>query len=209
MMIRRVLAGCVALCLMMPASLALAGTLQSDYAALEARRKALESQRRGYEKQLQKQAEAINQVADDLNDCVYETRMKALKMKKHKIYETWRGIWESRLKEAEVARKTSEEERRELIQTWRELDKVRQALEEKRAEIEESHTVKGPGSAYEKAFREYMAELEDQYFQRLENELFEGYRTYLDGAEGYLMFMKGSLSICESNEMGLPTRADN
>ena len=209
MMTRGVILGCMALCLMMLATLASAGTLQSDYADLEARRKALEDQRRVYEKQLQNQAEAVNRVADDLNNCVYETRMEALQMKQHKVYQTWRRIWESRLKEAEVVRKSSEEERRDLIQTWRELDEVRQALEAKRVEIERSHTRKGPGSPYETAFRKYMTELENQYFKRLENELFEGYRTYLDGAKGYLMFMKGSLSICENNEMGLPTTADN
>ncbi len=181
-----------------------AATLQEEYRALENRREKLEKQRRDYEERLKLLTEHLDDVAENLNDCVYKTRLETLKLKEQRIYQNWRLIWESRLKEAEVARKTTEEERRKLIQLWRELGEVRRKFEQRRMEIERTHTHKGPGSAYEQEFRQYMENMRTAYLDRIKNQLFQGYEDYLNGAEGYLMFLKGSLELCLSNKMGTP-----
>ncbi len=181
-----------------------AASLQEDYKGLEAKRRDLEAQRREYEKRLDTLTEELNAVADNLNDCVYQSRLKTLNLRKSQIYQNWRMIWESRLKEAEIARRSTEEVRRDLIQLWRDLEKVREDFEKRRQEIERSHTAKGPGSEYEKAFREYMAEMREQYFKRIREDLFTGYDEYLNGAEGYRMFLKSSLDLCQKNEFGIP-----
>lgn len=185
-------------------SVSVAGTLQEDYQKVVAKRQALEQERRDYEQRQQALSSELQQVTKDLNDCIYETRMRALKKRKHKIYESWRTIWESRLKEAEVARRSAEEVRRSLTQLWRDLSKVREKFEALRQEIENRHTYKGPGTPYEEEFRSYMESMENNYFDRVENELFAGYDEYLNGARGYLRLLANSLKMCRENDLGVP-----
>lgn len=184
-----------------------AGTLQEDYKAVVEKRRDLEKKRIDYEKRQDNISVEMNQITKDLNECIYETRKKALKKRKHKIYESWRMIWESRLKEAEMARRSMEEARRSMVQLWREIGEVRKQFENRRQDIENRHTYKGPGTAYEKEFRAYMEEMEQQYFKRIENELFDGYEEYLRGARGYLNLLTNSLDMCRKNELGVPEDA--
>ena len=186
------------------ASVSTAGSLQEDYRAVVEKRKALEKQREDYERRQEALSAELQQVTESLNECIYKTRMEALKKRKHKIYESWRTIWESRLKEAEMARRSAEEVRRSLTQLWRDLSEVRQKYESMRQDIESRHTFKGPGTAYEREFRSYMAELEKNYFDRIENELFAGYEEYLNGAKGYLNLLSTSLKTCRENDLGVP-----
>jgi chromosome segregation ATPase len=177
-----------------------AGELQEDYRKLEAKRQKLEDKRREYENKVKELSARLDDVSAELNNCIYEARRNTLKTQSQKVYEKWRVMWESRLKEAEVARETSEKERRMLLNLWKELSEPREAFENTRAEIEKRHTNKEPGSAYETEFREYMAELEKTYFSRIEGELFTGYDDYLVGAEGYLKFLKNSLELCKESQ---------
>ena len=186
---------------------AVAGTLQEDYKAVEAKRRALEKKRMDYENRQEAVSAEMQQVTKELNDCIYETRMKALEKRKHKIYESWRTIWESRLKEAEMARRSAEEVRRSLTRLWRDLSDVRKKFEDMRREIEQKHTYKGPGTAYEREFRAYMKRMEENYFDRIENELFAGYDEYLNGARGYLKLLSNSLQMCRENDLGVPGEA--
>ncbi len=181
-----------------------AASLQEDYKGLEAERRDLETQRREYEKRLDTLTDNLNRVAEELNDCVYQSRLKTLKLRKSQIYQNWRMIWESRLKEAEIARRSTEEVRRDLIQLWRDLGKIREDFEQQRQKIEGSHTAKGPGSDYEKEFRVYMEEMREAYFKRIREDLFSGYDEYLRGSDGYRMFLQSSLDLCLKNEFGIP-----
>lgn len=181
-----------------------AGTLQEDYREVVEKRQTLEKERAEYERRQQALSSDLQQITKDLNHCIYETRMRALEKRKHKIYESWRTIWESRLKEAEIARRSAEEVRRSLTQLWRELSEVRGKFEALRQEIENRHTRKGPGTPYEEEFRGYMASLESNYFDRIENELFAGYDEYLNGARGYLRLLSNSLEMCRENDLGVP-----
>lgn len=179
---------------------AVAGELIADNRALEKKRSELEQQRAEYEKKLKALTDTLEKTASQLNDCVYQTRLKTLKSKHQQFYENWRKIWESRLREAEIARKSAEEERRRIIKLWRELGKVREQLEARRQAIEKQFEGNRQDPEYESQFRQYMNQMRTEYFQKIEKQLFSGYESYLEGAKGYLRFLKNSLDLCRSDE---------
>lgn len=160
-----------------------AGDLQDDYRKLEVKRKKLEKHR-----------------------SQYEARLKALSLKRQRLTSrlskcislNWKGDqWEAKLKQAEITREKLEAERLNIVKLRTHINKVRGEFENTRARIEETYKIKTPGSEYETEFRQYMSGLDDQYFTRLENELFRDYEAYLSGIVNYLMFLKDSIELCK------------
>ncbi len=172
-----------------------AGTLQEDYKSMEARRRGLEKIRGGYEERLDGLTHHLETVLADLNACIDETVSRTRAKTSSTMGGNLQVLWEMRLEEAELVRRASEDDRRRLQKLWKELGEVRRQFEEIREEIERTYR-KNRGKAYEEAFREYMRELEKQYFLRIENDLFSAYEGYLSAVEGYTEFLENSLMLC-------------
>jgi DNA repair exonuclease SbcCD ATPase subunit len=158
-----------------------AGTLQEDYQAMEARRQELENKRNGYEDQLK----TLTSQQKSLTLIFYQC-----------ISQKDRDYWEAKLSEAQKTIEEMEAERLQIKEIRKRIDGIRQEMEKRRLEIENSHTNKGPGTPYETEFRVYMGNLEENYFKALENELFTAYIGILDRMEAYNLFLKESVSHC-------------
>lgn len=176
-----------------------AGQLQDDYQKVVEKRRDLEHKRKIYEEKLDVSSGKMKEISGQLNDCIYKTRLAALKAKKKNMYENWRLLWESRLKEIEITRKSAEKERGIIIRIWRKLENVRRDLENKRTAVEKKHRATKDSITYESEFRNYMSELEEKYFTVIETELFEGYEDYLTGVHGYTKFLNNSLELCKDD----------
>lgn len=163
------------------ATVAHAWKLQEDYKALEKRRSELEQKRKAYEDRLIQLISQKKSLTVVFFQCVSP---------KEKDY------WEAKIAEAQAADEKLETERQSLIEIRKRMNANRSRLEQWRVEIEAKHTRKTPGSAYEAEFNEYMAALEQEYFQPLEQTLFKGYEDHLAAIESNIAFLKESVSRC-------------
>ncbi|OQX25462.1 MAG: hypothetical protein BWK80_15450 [Desulfobacteraceae bacterium IS3] len=163
------------------AAVSQAGEIKDDYAQVEMKRQKLEKQRIQYEVVLR----ALTARRISLNRELYRC-----------ISQKWDPSWEAELEEAKKIRETLETERLRLADLRVTLDKVRMELEISRIETERFHKDKGPASDYEKEIRNYMDDIMSRYFDRLEKELFPGYKKYLSGIEKYFLLLKRTLAVC-------------
>ncbi len=167
-----------------PVSPGVSGTLRDDYKELEGKRRTIEKSRGDYETKLRELSSKRHKINLQLYQCVSKN---------------WKDKWEAKLKEAKALSEKLETERLALVNLRIQLDKTRNNLEKSRADIEERHK-HGRGKQYEAEFREYMENLNEQYFKRVETELFEGYRQYLEDVDRYLSFLENSLEMCRNEQ---------
>ncbi|MFP4348048.1 MAG: hypothetical protein ACOC3W_08165 [Thermodesulfobacteriota bacterium] len=165
----------------LPAVHTFAASLQEDYQSFEAERQSLEETRRGYESRMTALASQVKSLNMIFFQCVSPKQP---------------DYWEEKIAEAKRIRDDLEAERKELSKIRKSVNAEGRRLEQRRQEIEETHTRKGPGTPYETDFREYMAALSNEYFEPLETRLFAGYDAYLSGVEQYVAFLKESVGPC-------------
>ncbi|MCP4104332.1 MAG: hypothetical protein GY749_02170 [Desulfobacteraceae bacterium] len=161
----------------------IAGELQEEYKKLEIKRKTLEKQRKQYEARVKALSLQRQRLTSNLFQCISKDRKG--------------DRWESKLNQAESTREKLETERLKIVNLRVDINKVRGEFENTRAMIESTYKIKTPGSEYETEFRRYMNGLDDQYFSRLEKELFKNYENYLSKIESYLIFLKNSIKLCK------------
>ncbi len=166
-----------------------AETLGKDYEASVLRQKELVKERRDYEVKLRRLSAKRHSLNLALNQCFSKNFNK---------------VWESRIKDAMEIRDKLEDERNALVKLRVDLDDIRSKLESSRMKIELKYRNKSRGDEYETEFRQYMSELEINYFLRLENGLFAGYETYLTGVGKYHNFLQGLVDEC----MGINTKGN-
>lgn len=183
------LAGLLTIFFWLPAN---AGTLQEDHAALELKRKALEKTRREYEVRLRTLSAQRYSLSLDLNKCVADKNIPS---------------WEDRLGQAKTKGDQLEKERADLVNLRIDLDRVRNDHETRRAAIESKYRGKPRGESYEAELRQYMEKLESDYFDRIEKELFYGYKEYLSGVDGFLLFMGDFINECRARPKGESSKA--
>lgn len=158
-----------------------AASLQDEYKEVESKREALEKRRQQYANQLK----ALNLRQHHLTLSLY----KCISQKPNRS-------WEQTLNEAQATSQDLEKKREDIVQLRVELEKIRQDLEKKRLDIEKQHKIKTDGTAYDSAFREYISTLTDQYFTRLENDLFKNYELFFSEIEKYIQFLEKSVQVC-------------
>ena len=166
---------------LLPTDHSSAASLQEDYRAFEARRQSLEETRRGYETRLATLASQVKSLNIVFFQCVSPKEP---------------DYWEGKIAEVKRIRDDLETERKVLSTLRKQVNEVGRRLEQRRQEIEETHTRKGPGTPYEADFRRYMADLSEEYFQPMENRLFAGYDAYLSGVDYYIEYLKESVGPC-------------
>lgn len=160
-----------------------AGSLNEDYRAQVEKRQELESQRGRYEDQLKKLGARRNRLTLSLYQCVSKDPDK--------------DYWDKRLEETKKMIETLEKKRADLIQFRLDLGKVRREMEIERQQVEKKHQEIGASFDYEGAFREYMKNLDQQYLNPIETELFDRYRTYLSAVESYLDSLEALVEECK------------
>jgi chromosome segregation ATPase len=166
---------------------AVAGSLRDDYRAFVMRRQSLEKTRSEYTVKIKALARQQRKLTFSLYKCVTSRRGDR---------------WADLLERVQTRSDRLEAERLRINELRKAIDEVRRSLEQRRVQIEKSHRRKGEGTPYETAFRQYMADLEATYFQRIETDLFTGYRSYISHLDDHLSFLKASLSNCR--ESGSP-----
>ncbi len=174
-----------------PAASARAGDLAADYEELISERKGLERRRADYESAVAKLARRQRKISTELLKCI------------GRHYEP--GVWEPRLDDLEDGAARLESIREALARLRVDLNRVRDEMEERRRAIETSHRRKGPGSAYEAEFRQYMTDLRTEYLDRIETELFAGYDGYVTGVREYIGMLTTMMDNCESRRGGAGT----
>ena len=97
---------------------------------------------------------------------------------------------------AEVRRRELERYRQDVLKILEKLQKRNVDLEAERSSIEASHIIKN--EKYERQFRNWMNRLQTEYFHRLESELFNGYKTYMNRIELYIVFINGAIKQCQN-----------
>jgi len=105
-------------------------------------------------------------------------------------------FWTGKLKESQDKSDVLEKKRVEINRLRQALDSVRKETEARRVEIERRHRQKVPGSDYEIEFRAYMKSLNDDYFHKIENDLFTGYADLKSGIEALNEFLNFSILQC-------------
>jgi DNA repair exonuclease SbcCD ATPase subunit len=161
--------------------------LAAEYRRVVDKRQELERKRQEYEASLASLSSQIRSLNMVFFQCV------SLKEK---------DFWEARINEANAAKDRLEAERKTLADLRKRIDAARKALEQRRRNIEASHVRKGPGTPYETEFRDYMAALESDYFQPLQNQLFEGYERYRRDVRSYIDLLKDSVGRCMKRDGG-------
>jgi len=185
---RKKLVGCLVCILTVSFGLPVsAGTLEEDHTALELKRKALEKTRMDYEVRLRTLSAKRYGLSLDLNKCVADKNIPS---------------WEDRLEEAKTEGDRLERERADLVKLRIELDRVRNDNETRRAAIESKYRGKPRGEPYETELRQYMENLQTDYFDRIEKELFYGYQEYLASVENFLQFLEKFIEECRMRPEG-------
>ena len=159
------------------------GSLREDYGKFVRKRQQLEKQRRQF-----------------------EVKIKALKLEQRKLsLELYKCVtkkqedfWTNRLNEVQVESDKLESRRLALAPLRKDLNSVRQKVENVRVEVERRHRKKTKGSNYEIEFRQYMKDLDEQYLMRIETELFSGYQEYFSEIENHISFLKNSVGQCDN-----------
>lgn len=141
----------------------------------------------------------------------YENQLAVLTSQRHDrelafskcASQKWRVFWDPRRKDAEAARQSLEEKRRDLMTLRNELNSLGRDLELTRFQIERKRRDKPSGFDYETEFRQYLGKV-DGYFDRLDTELFYGYGEYLTGIQAYISFVGSSGQLCEKRDFSEP-----
>ncbi len=169
------------------AAAALAGSLRDDYRATVMKRQALEKKRSEYSVAIKSRARNQRKLTFSLYKCVTSRNGDE---------------WAALLEAAQEGSDELETERVRINELRKSIGAIRATLEKRRVEIEKQHRRKGEGTPYETAFRQYMADLEATYFQRIETALFSGYEDYLSHLDAHIDFLKKSLSKCRNDGDG-------
>jgi uncharacterized protein (DUF3084 family) len=162
-------------------------SLQEEYSLLEDRLRSLEKQQSQYFTEF-KELEAQNK----------NLQLGFVKCTNQGV---WRVLFESRRVSAEEERKKLETERKSLFEFRGQIEKKRRELNALRREIERTHLEKGPNSPYEIAFRTYMDQMQTDYLDRVEYELFYGYDQYKIGIQAYHEIVKSAIDMCEKGRV--------
>ena len=158
-----------------------AASLREDYRQMVVERQVLEKERRQHEAASRKLSAKRRKLHSELMQC---------------ISATWVPELEDSFRVVHNMRNELEEDRTALIRLREQLDIVRKEMEEIRAAIEAKYRKKSRSANYENEFRQYMAVLKEQYFKRMEIELFTGYREYLVKVEQYLQIIGTCIHEC-------------
>lgn len=178
---RRIAWPAAAMALLFLALPAGAASLRDDYRAFVVKRQTLEKKRSEYGVKIKRKAQEQRELTFSLYKCVTTQRG---------------GDWADLLAEVQAQGDGLENHRQRINDIRKSIDSVRRSLEEKRVEIEKTHRRKGEGTPYETAFRQYMADLEKTYFDRIRSELFTGYTAYMDAIDAHIAFLNDSLARC-------------
>ncbi|MFA6240438.1 MAG: hypothetical protein WC655_05895 [Candidatus Hydrogenedentales bacterium] len=160
-------------------------TVYDDYSLAVEKRKALETKRGELESQVQALNSARTKLEKDFRECADPT---------------WRSYFKPRIQEAEKLRSNLETQRGKLEGMRKELRNIRVALEERRIEMENKWQGRARGSDYETELSLYLEKLKATYFEPMEEDLFEGYREYIEGVTRYLEYVAESLRVCTSED---------
>lgn len=107
----------------------------------------------------------------------------------------WQVFWQPRIEQGEKARRELEDQNAKLVQLRAALRKEKADLDNRRGQIERSHSDKAEDSAYEQEFRRYLADFENLY-DKESDVLLEGYREYINGIAAYVDFINTSAQFC-------------
>jgi len=158
-----------------------AGILIKDYQETVRKRVELEDKRKELEKHLDALSSQKRSMTIIFNKCLSQ---------KNKDYR------EKKLSEASYASASLEKQRVQMAGIRKKIDSIRRNMEEKRIAIEMNHAKKGHGTQYETDFRQYMDELEKEYYNVLEQELFPGYKSYINNIDKNINFLKDTAGNC-------------
>ena len=158
-------------------------SLRELYAKIESKRESLEGKRERYEYKSEK-LEGRRRSAEIAHMACTSGK--------------WRFLWNESIKRAEDGRRKLEENNQDVIRLNKRLRTKNRQLENERREIETRHYIKGPGYEYE--IRNWMEKIETEYFFRLENELFKGYRDYQHGLSLYIIDINNASEACQNRD---------
>ena len=184
---RRCIGWPAALLILFLALTAQAGSLRDDYRAFVVKRQSLEKKRSEYAVKIKGLTREQRRLTFSLYKCVTTRRG---------------GEWAALLEEAQAQSDKLEEERGAVNAIRESIDSVRRSLEEQRVQIENSHRRKGEGTSYETAFRQYMADLEKTYFDRIKAELFAGYEAYMRHINAHIAYLEDAVARCRDAGAG-------
>ncbi len=156
-------------------------TLRDDYKRLEGKRKRIEKERKTYETELRRLSSKRYGLSLAVNKCVAQNNEVG---------------WDSYLEEAKTKKEKSERQRLDLVELRKKLDLARSEFESIRSSIEKKYRGGRRGEPYEIEFRKYMEDLDTQYLDRVDPELFAGYESYLAGVGGYIVFLERFRNEC-------------
>ncbi len=159
------------------------GTLREDYRDFVVRRQDLEKERSRYQARINTLKSEQRKLTLDLYKCVVKSG---------------RAEWAQKLDDAQARSDRLEEMRKNLNALRIELGEIRETLENERAAIERRHKRKGPGTEYEKEFRDYMRKLEEQYFQSISVKLFAGYEEYISVISSHTSALMKDIEACSA-----------
>ena len=161
-----------------------ASSLQADRIQLEEKRRSLESQREKHEKKSKDLEGNLRSVSIEFGKCTSNR---------------WRSIWKDPIERAEIKRRELEKYRKDvLVKLNLHLRRKNGDLEKERLSIEASYKIKN--EEYEIEIRNWMNRIETEYFHRLDNELFDGYVTYMNRIEIYIDSIKSAITDCQNKD---------
>ena len=175
----------IAICMLLSfAPSASASSLQADRTQLEEKRRSLENQREKHEKKSKDSERNLGSVSIEFGKCTSNK---------------WRVMWKDPIERAEIKRRELEKYRKDvLVKLNLDLRRINDDLEKERSSIEASYKIKN--EEYEVEIRNWMNRVETEYFHRLDNELFNGYVTYMNRIEIYIDFIKGAITECRDKD---------
>lgn len=162
---------------------AIAEDLQTEYREIVRKRQKSERQRRSYEKQIS----VLSSQSNTLSSAIFECMAQIPETEWHKV----------KREEIRLTTDKLDAQQAHIAKLRAQLDKKRLEIEQRRIGIEKKYANKDPGSEYEKEFRRYMEELNDEFLMPVETKLLESYEQYLSGFESYVLLLKDIAGRCK------------
>lgn len=162
-------------------------SLADDYRELVRKRQSLETQREAYEASLIQLSRQKKNLTTVFFQCISRQPQ---------------SDWEEKIERAKAFNEEIESMRQAMNEKREHIYRMGAEMEALRQKIEAEHTNKGPGTAYETEFRDYMEALDQTYFNALSEELFGGYEAFLERIKANIAFLKECVGQCMARKSG-------
>jgi hypothetical protein len=115
----------------------------------------------------------------------------------------WSAVWQPFERRLDDARKELEKQRVDVFKLKEEILRKAASLEKRRRSIERNHSG-NRGAEYEDEFRDYMSDLEIEYFLPFEENYLPAADAYLSAVEAWQASASDALRACRQGDISAP-----